>query len=101
MTTIFVSQGKTRYVGGTITELTGKDISTATYTMALGTSAIIPPTTGWVAPDVSIAGATVASRVLKLLVTNTTPVGTWWVWVNVVDNPEIEPFAVQGPIITA
>jgi len=95
---IFVSLGKKRYVGGTITEDNGKDISGATYTMALGASGETPPSTGWVTPSVNIAGATSASRVLKLLIDNTTPVGTYWVWANVVDNPEIEPVVLQGPV---
>lgn len=99
-TPIYVSLGKKRYVGGTVTELYGKDISGDTFTIALGSSSTIPPTTGWVAP-VSTVGATSAQRILKLLVDNTTTLGTYWVWVNVVDSPEIEPLVVQGPITVA
>jgi hypothetical protein len=101
MSSIYVSQGKTRYVGGTITEISGKDISTATFTMSLGADVTIPPTTGWVVPSISIAGTSSASRIVKLLVTNTTPVGTYFVWANVADSPEIEPLVLQGPIVVA
>jgi hypothetical protein len=98
-TTILASAGAEKYVGGTVTELTGKDISAATFQIALGSIAA-PPTT-WSVPDVSVAGTTAAQRVVKLLVTNTTPPGTYWVWVRVTDNPEIEPLTVQGPITIA
>ena len=97
MPSIYVSLGKKRYVGGTITELNGKDISTATFTIALGVDSSIPPTT-FVAPDVSTIGATNASRVLKKLIDSTTAPGTYYVWANILDSPEIEPVVLQGPI---
>jgi hypothetical protein len=100
-TPIFVSLGKKRYVGGTITETTGKDISGATFTIALGPSGYTPPAAGWVAPDVSTAGATSAQRIVKLLVTNTTPPGVYFAWANIVDSPEIEPILLQGPFTVA
>jgi hypothetical protein len=99
--TIYVSQGMKQYVGGTVTETTGKDISAATFTVALGVSQTVPPVTGWVAPSVSTVGTTDESRILKLLVTNTTPTGTFWVWATITDNPEVEPLVLQGPIIIA
>ena len=98
MSTIYVSLGKKRYVGGTITELTGKDISTATFTIALGTDPVTPPPT-FAAPDVNLAGATSASRVLKKLVDNTVTAGTYYVWANIADSPEIEPVVLQGPVV--
>lgn len=97
---IFVSLGKKRYVGGTITEDAGADISGDTFTIALGTSKTTPPT-AWVTPSVNTVGATTASRVLKLLIDNTTAVGTYYVWANIVDTPEIEPVLLQGPIEVA
>jgi hypothetical protein len=93
---IYVTSGAARYVGGTVTEVTGKDISADTFTMGL--SHISTPPTVWVAPSVSTAGATLNIRTLKLLVTNTTLPGTYWVWAKIVDSPEIEPIILQGPI---
>jgi len=84
MSTIFVSRGAQEYAGGTITETTGKDITAATITMCLGT--YDAPGT-FVAPTVD-SSPTVASRLVKLLVTNTTTVGAYWVWVKVGDGPE-------------
>jgi hypothetical protein len=98
--TIYVSEGMKRYVGGTITETTGKDISGATFQIALSPDNQIPPTV-WVTPTVNMQGATTASRVVKLLVdTGTTP-GTYFVWARVTDNPEIEPLLLDGPIPVA
>lgn len=97
MPSIYVTLGKKRYVGGTITELTGKDISAATFTIALGTDSSIPPV-AFVTPDVSTIGTTNASRVLKKLIDATTAPGTYYVWANVLDFPEIEPLVLQGPI---
>jgi hypothetical protein len=107
---IFISQGKTRYVGGTITDELGHDISGDTYTVALGLSNAIPPTGGWVAPDVNTVGSGgTSSRQLLQLVTATTTLGTGtvtpgttvWSWGNIVDTPEIEPFVLSGPHVLA
>ena len=100
MSTIYVSLGKKRYVGGTITELNGKDISAATFTIALGTDGTIPPAT-FTTPDVNTVGATTASRVLKKLIDASTPPGTYFVWANILDSPEIEPVVLQGPVVVA
>ena len=102
MSTIYVTLGKKRYVGGTITELYGKDISSAVLTIALGTDATIPPANAnFVTPDVNTTGATNASRVIKKLVDSTTAPGTYFVWANISDSPEIEPIVLQGPITVA
>lgn len=100
MTTIFASLGKKRYVGGTITELTGKDISGATFTIALSSDGSTPPAV-FVPPDVNQAGSTVASRVVKKLVDSTVTPGTYFLWCTVNDFPEIEPMVLQGPIVVA
>jgi len=99
---IYVTQGKKRYVGGTITERFGKDISGATYTVAIGTSTDVPPTAGWAAPTVNTAGTSPSSRVLKVLIEATTqyagaPIvpGRYTIWGNITDNPEIEPIYLQ------
>ncbi|TFD74747.1 hypothetical protein [Cryobacterium fucosi] len=96
-TPIYVSTGAARYVGGTVTETTGKDITLATFLVGLGS--ISTPPTVWVAPSVNVQGATVAVRILKLLVTNTTPAGTYYCWAKITDTPEVEPLILQGPIV--
>lgn len=108
--TIYVSQGMKQYVGGTITELTGKDITGATFQVGLGTSLEIPPTT-WGTPDISLPGPGVilkdgtaipgtAQRILKILIA-TQPVGTYYVWAKITDNPEIEPVVFPDRITLA
>jgi hypothetical protein len=91
-TPIFVSQGKKRYVGGLVSAVNDDgvpvDITGDTFTIALGVS-----------PSVSVAVG--LKRRIKLLVDNTTPLGNYYVWGNVVDNPEIEPLVLQGPVVVS
>lgn len=99
---VLVSAGAVKYVGGTVTETAGLDISGASFEMSLG-SATDPGTT-WVEPDVSAAGTSNAQRVLKLLVSSTLPAGitwpgTYWCWARITASPEIEPVRLQGPIV--
>lgn len=100
MSTIYVSKGMKRYVGGTVTETTGKDISSATFQMALGSDNVTPPSS-WVSPSVNTQGGTTADRVLKFLVDSSTAVGTYFVWCKVADSPEIEPLLLDGPVVVA
>jgi hypothetical protein len=100
-TEIIVSAGAAKYVGGTVTETTGKDISGATFEISLGS--VDAPGRTWLTPDVSVQGSTTAERTIKLLVTATVPSGidwpgTFYAWVRITDTPEIEPLRVQGPI---
>jgi hypothetical protein len=97
-TIIYVTAGAQQYVGGTVTETTGKDISADTCMIGLSGSQNVPPTT-WVAPSVNTAGSTVASRVLKLLITSTTTPGTYYCWAQITDSPEVAPLVIQGPIV--
>lgn len=103
MSTIVVhaSSGAVKYVGGTIREVTGKDISGATFAVSMGS--YNDPGSTWWAPDVSEQGASLAERVVKLRVSSSVPSGlvipgTYWCWVRITDAPEIEPLRVQGPI---
>jgi hypothetical protein len=92
---VLASSGESEYVGGTITELTGKDISTASYQMALG-SDVRPGT--WSAPSVSTVGpGGNSTRIVKLLIgaSAATPNGTYYVWAKITDNPEVN--AVRFP----
>lgn len=97
--TIHVSLGEISYVGGTITETTGKDITAATIVMALGTYSTPPAKTVGRAPDSDQPGATTASRVVKLLIDNSyQPTSGQYVWGWITDAPEIEPVRLDGPI---
>jgi hypothetical protein len=96
---IIISAGAAVYVGGTITEVTGKDISADTYQISLGSDT--QPGT-WLTPDVSTVGTSNAQHIVKLLVSSSVPSGlakgTYWVWVKISDTPEIQPLRVQGPV---
>lgn len=101
MTTIYLSNtvpASKEYVGGTITETTGKNISGATFKIGLSASISIPPAT-YLTPDISVQGTTTADRVVKLLIDNSFAPGTWYVWVNIADTPEVLPFMIQGPVV--
>lgn len=108
---IDVTNGRTRYEGGTVTDTTGKDITGVTFQLALGTSLTDAPTTGWGVPDVSDPGTgTVlldgtsipgtAQRVLKKLIGPPTPPGTWYLWWSYSDTPENDAKAFPDRIIT-
>jgi hypothetical protein len=99
--TIWVSLGNKRYVGGTVSALDGKDISSGTFTIALTTTASTPPSTGFATPDVSTQGETTADRILLKLVDSSVAAGTYAVWAKVVDNREIEPLLLQWPVVVA
>jgi hypothetical protein len=86
-TIINVTAGETQYVGGTITEVNGKNITADTFEVALSTTAYAP-VTGWRSALVNIQGPTVADRTLLLLVDSTTPVGTYSMWARVTDVSE-------------
>lgn len=99
---IYVSLGNKRYAGGTISETSGKDISGATFGIALSSDPVVPPVyASFGAPDVSVQGATTADRVVKKLVDSGTSLGTFAVWGRVMDNPEIEPILLDWPIVVA
>lgn len=100
-TEIFISSGAARYVGGTVTEVNGADISTATYQISLGS--FDRPGSTWLTPDISTVGTSVAQRIVKYLVSASTPAGiqpgTYWVWIKVTDASEIEPIRVNQVIL--
>lgn len=100
---IYVSLGNERYVGGTVIATDGKDISTATFTIAtvLGqTDPEIPPAAASfsVLPsDVFTQGVTVSEKKVRRLIDTAVnyPAGDYGCWVRVADLPEIEPFLLQ------
>ena len=97
--TIYVSQGAKRYVGATITEVNGADISGDAVVGALGDYDPPPLKSSATAPTSVAAGATSAQRVVKQLIDNTTALAEdRWYWVWITDNPEIEPIRLDGPI---
>lgn len=93
--TINVTAGAARYVGGTITETTGKDISADAVQICLGTASA-PGT--WGTPDVKSVSTDKASVTVKLLVDSSVTTGTYYVWVKITDTPEVEPFIIDGPV---
>lgn len=98
-TTIHVSLGQVSYVGGTITETSGKDITGATIVMALGSYSTPLAKTVGRAPDSDEPGATTASRVVRLLIDGSyQPAAGQYVWGWITDAPEIEPVRLDGPI---
>lgn len=108
---IDITNGRKRYEGGTITELTGKDITGVTFQVALGTSLNNAPTTGWGAPDVTVPGPGcilkdgtaipgTAQRILKKLIQAPTPPGTWYLWWSFSDTPENDAQPFPARIVT-
>ena len=97
--TIYVTQGHKRYVGGTITEVNGKNISGDNIVMAMGPMWPPPAKATAIAPDSDAQGPTTASRVVKKLIQTGAVMGEdqfCWAWIT--DNPEIEPIRLDGPI---
>jgi hypothetical protein len=96
---IHVSRGQARYVGGTVREVNGADISAAPIVVALGDYDPPPAKTDGRAPTVDDPGATNAERVVKLLVdSSTAPASNRWLWAWITDTPEAEPIRLDGPI---
>lgn len=85
--TIRVSDGAVEYSWPmTITATDGDDITADTVQVSLGTYS--DPAT-WVTPV--ITRPTPSSATVKLLIDDTTPVGTYWLWCKVSDSPEVVP----------
>ena len=94
---VIVSAGARKYVGGTVSDQTGADISGLTYQVSFG-SATQPGRT-WFTPDISVSpGGAPTKRTLKYLLTSTTPAnlpyGTYYVWIKITATPELEPIRV-------
>lgn len=88
--TVRVTAGDQVYVGGTITETTGKDISGDTIVLALLPLGSKPDeTTTGTAPDVDENPAP-AQRVVKKLITDDVEPGTYQLWARITDTPERE-----------
>lgn len=96
--TIFATNGAKEYVGGTIVEKTGKNISTDVIQVALGGRDTPPSSSSWQTPD-SDTSPTTSSRLIKLLIQTPITPGTYWCWADITDNPEIVPMILQGPIV--
>lgn len=97
--TIWVSRGAAEYVGGTVTETEGADITLATLEVAFSeTTRDAPEEDAYIPPDVDEAGSSSAARTVKLLLDQSaatfhglSDTGTYYLWVRVVDTPEIAP----------
>ncbi|WP_243063172.1 hypothetical protein [Humibacter sp. RRB41] len=86
--TVRVTAGDEVYVGGTITEENGADITSATIVLALVSSKPTADTSGS-EPDVDESPEP-SQRLVKMLVPDTTPVGVYQLWGRIVDTPERE-----------
>lgn len=101
---IYLTNGNKRYVGGTITEVYGKDISGATFLIATvlnQTDPNIPPAaasfTSVGSDAITIGASGVASKKLLRLIDTISnyPAGVYGCWGRIADNPEIEPVFLQ------
>ena len=81
------STGAVEYVGGTITEDTGRDISAATVRLSLGSAT---DAGAWVAPAQDTSGPLNVRKVTMLVGAGSanTPKGEYWVWAKVIDTSE-------------
>jgi hypothetical protein len=71
---VYVSQGKKRLVGALLIDQLGNDISGYTYTVAVGASDVIPPTSGWAPADLSQQGVNNQQRIVKKMIDAAVPI---------------------------
>lgn len=91
------SAGEIKYASVSLTDSNGADLSTTTITMGLSSTATTAPVS-WQAPDDSQFPA-LGSAIVKMLVLNTQSVGTYYVWIKMVDSPETLVFAVTNDTV--
>jgi hypothetical protein len=106
-----VSGGGIGYVGGLVWEKSGKNISGDVYDIGLSPDENTLPTE-WITTPSAVStnspglapftknGVLIpvtAQRYVQLLVSDTTPLGTYVCWVRVHDSPEIIPWVIDGP----
>jgi hypothetical protein len=85
-----VTAGDEVYVGGTITELTGKDISGATIVVALLNTGSGPTSeTEGTEPDID-EKPTLSQRTVKKLINSDVAPGSYQLWGRITDTPERE-----------
>lgn len=99
--TIHVTGGYADYAVGELVERTGKDLSTATIKAALiPTGAAVPAadSTTWKTPD-EVEFPTVGTARVSLLVTDATPVGTYWLYVLPADSPTSVPVKGSNTVV--
>lgn len=98
--TIDLTAGAVEYTWPlTIIESTGKDISADTVQLSLGS--YTEPAT-WQAPDLDPAQTVASQRVVQLLVGDTLKpaLGSYYLWSQILDDPEIVPRRHQRINIT-
>lgn len=104
MSAIEVSKGFSRYAFGTVLELTGEDISTCTFSVAIVDADAGAPADGYTDADVDEPGVEIinfhgiqveplSQRVLKKFISAELDLtdGAHDLWGKVQDHPEIEP----------
>lgn len=99
--TIHVTGGYADYAVGELSERTGKDLTSATITAALiptGTSVPAVDSSVWQAPDV-LEFPSVGTARVSLLVTDATPVGTYWLYVLPSDSPTAVPVRGSNTVV--
>lgn len=114
--TVYITAGEIAYVGGTILERYGKDITGDSFQIAVSATGN-PPTSGWLTPDISVIGTEVVNmngvsipitsqRQVLLLASSTLPTGspfvagsTYSVWVKVQDHPETPVRLLEGGVV--
>lgn len=105
---VFVTNGNQEYVGGTLIETTGKDISGDTFKIGLSANSLTPPTS-WSTPSVNTAGLTqlviggvtipvTAQRRILLLIAPGATLGAFVAWGQCADGSEIVARVLQTDI---
>lgn len=88
--TVNVSGGFQELADVILTEINKKDISGATFQVALSASSSVAPATGnaaWVTPTVNTVGTDGNwQRILKLMIASPTAPGVWWLWGKIIDT---------------
>lgn len=83
MRTIYASGGESVALEVTLTDSKGADLSTFTFTYGWGSLTGIPTT--WLTPT-SVNTTTAGKAVLTFTVNNTAALGTFFLWIKVVDT---------------
>jgi hypothetical protein len=87
--TVRVTAGDKVFVGGTITEVNEADISDDTIVVLLPLGTYPDESTTGQEPDSDTSPST-SSRLVKMLITDTTYPGSYQLWGRITDDPERE-----------
>ena len=95
---INVTDGMREYIGGTVTERFGANISDTVFQVGLGgyDQEHLPDI--WTSPDLD-SSPTSSKRKIDKLIDGSAPLGVHYLWIRVQDNPEIIPLRVDIAIV--